>query len=252
MEVLSLAAWGLGELALVCLLYRGWQQRLLRRYPYFYFYIMCVTGSQVVRAVLRVEFPTLFQPGWWLLEFVTAVSGFGVTWEIYAHMMGPYRGARRMASSVMQLLLLLLLLKATLVGVSNVHDLIPTTLELERNLRMVQALLLVVMLALILHYRLPIGRNIRLMLFGYGIYLGAQVATLDVLVRLGKSFYRGWSVLSGVEYCLTLLIWCAGMWSLFPNPQPDFVLESDYQRISQQTVRAFDRVRNHLIQSWRA
>jgi hypothetical protein len=157
-----------------------------------------------------------------------------------------------MAASVFQLLFLLLLCKAAIVGLANPHDFIPTTLEFARNLRVVQALLLVVMLALIAYYGLPTGRNVRLMLFGYGMYLGAQVVTLDVLIRLGKSFYQGWSVLSGVEYCVTLVIWCAGMWSFFPNPEPGFTLEADYQRISQQTARAFDRLRDHLVQSWRA
>lgn len=254
MEALSFLMWWFGELLLACVLYRAWREQLFARYPYFYSYVVCVVVSEVVRVVLYVAFPNAFGLGWWISELLTGLMGFGVTWEIFVQMLGSYDGARRMARFVLRILFLLIVVRAGAAawGAPSLRILMPTTAEVERDLRIVQALLLLGMLSLIVHYSLPTGRNVRLMLVGYGTYLGCQVMTLDALSRWGKSFYQGWGILSSLEYCVTLLIWCAGMWSYFPNPAPELTLEHDYERVSGQATRAFDRLRDHLIQSWRA
>jgi hypothetical protein len=135
---------------------------------------------------------------------------------------------------------------------SPIQRLIPTTLELERNLRVLQALLLLTMFGLIVYYSIPLGRNLRSMLIGYGLLVGTGVVTLT----LGSLFaqinqWKWWALPTQVEYCATLVVWCVGMWSYAPNPTPGIALELDYERISARTTRAFGRVRDHVAQSWR-
>ncbi len=250
--MVTLGGWWLLDLALVCLLIRAWSQKLFTRYRFFYTYIAAVLLGELARQYLYHFEPRLYAPGWWITEFVTSMMGFGVTWDIFSHVLGPYRGARRMAHTVLAVLFGGLALKAAVdLSNSSFRALVPTAVDFERNLRVLQALLLLTLIALIVHYALPAGRNLRWMLAGYAVHLGSQIALLSVLSVWGD-WPWGRQVLPTVEYCATLIVWCIGMWSYAPNPVPELTLERDYQRISGQTVRAFGRLREHLTQSWRA
>jgi len=248
--VISASRW-LVDALLVLLLYRACQQKLLTRYIYFYAYIGGVFGSEAIRQYLYYWRPTLYVNVWWISEFATAVLGFGITWEVFSQMLRPYRGVQRMARFVLAILVSGIVFNAV-IELSNTRfsALVPTTIELERNLRVVQALLVLVLLALVIYYELPVGRNLRWMLIGYGSYLGLQVILLTILSAFGD-WPLGRGVLPSVEYCATLIIWVIGMWSVAPNPASSCALEEDYDRISGQTIRAFGRLRQHLIQSWR-
>ena len=253
MERAAVVAWWCGDLLLGGLLVLGWWRKLFSRYPSFYLYVACVVSSEVVRHNLDTRASSTYARLWWISEFVTAAFGFCITWEIFTQMLGPYAGARRMARAILRVLFVGVLLKAGIaLQAAPFRALIPTTVELERDLRAIQALLLVSMIALIVHYALPTGRNIRFMLLGYAIYLGSQVMRLSLPTGSGVLIREAVPVLSGLEYCATLAIWCVGMWSFAPNPVPDLALERDYERISGQTIRAFMRLREHLNQSWRA
>lgn len=253
MELFSSAIWCVGDVALSCVLFRAWKRRLFAIYPYFYSYILSVVGADIVRHVLSSGFPTAYNVGWWTTEFLTALAGLAIAWEIFAQMLRPYSGARRMARAVFQIVVVLILFRAgaAIAVAPDLRHLVSTTTELQRNLRLVQAILIVVLATLIVHYMIPIGRNLRFMILGYGSYLICQVVTLDLLQRWGRRFETPWRVLSGLEYDAAVIIWCIGLWSLFPNPVPDRALEVDYQRISQQTVRAFGRLRDHVVEPWR-
>ena len=253
MELFSFAIWCAGDVALSCVLFRAWKWRLFATYPYFYSYIGSVVGADIVRHVLSSSFPSAYAVGWWTTEFLTALAGLAITWEIFTQMLRPYLGARRMARAIFQIILVLILVRAgvAMAGAPDLRHLASTTAELQRNLRLIQAILIVVLASLIVHYMIPTGRNLRFMILGYGSYLICQVVTLDLLERWGRRFEAPWRVLSSLEYDATLIIWCIGLWSLFPNPAPDRALEVDYQRISQQTGRAFDRLRDHVVEPWR-
>ena len=68
---------------------------------------------------------------------------FGVTWEIYAKTLAPYPGVRRMARTLMTILLAIMGAKALVELWGNqLHNLTATVLEFERDLRVVQMLLL--------------------------------------------------------------------------------------------------------------
>jgi hypothetical protein len=253
MGYFSQAIWWAGNLMLALILVRAWKGRLLARYPYFFGYVACVFCSSLLRIYVWTAFPQAYRPWYWISEAIGVVAGFGITWEIYAHVLAPYRGVNRMARSILGVLLGLVLSKAFVeLWRDPRRSLGPTTAELEGNLRVVQVLLLLAMLGLIVQYAVPIGRNIRLMLIGFGFYIGCSAVTLSLFSRWGNST---WSVLDLVHrlgYSVALATWVAGMWSYSPNPAPDNSLECDYERVSEHTIRALGQLRNHLIHSWRA
>jgi hypothetical protein len=243
--------WG-GIFWLCCLVLRAQRCGLFARYPYFFGYLGSVLCAVALNLALLPTSSRRYHVGYWIGEFVSAVAGFGVTWEIYSHVLAPYRGVRRMARVLLAIVLVAVVGEA-LMGLGNapMKTLMPITLELERNLRVVQALLLLAVVGLIVHYAIPMGRNIRYMLAGYGLYIGCAVIGFGLRAQWGQVFEIGRYQVQQVAWNITSMIWFAGMWSYSENPVPDMSLECDYDRISQDTVRALGRLRSHVTQSWR-
>ena len=251
--MLSQAIWWVGNLMLALILLRAWTGRLFARYPYFFGYVLCVFCSSMLRVYVWTAFPQAYRLWYWISEAIGVVAGFGVTWEIYAHVLAPYHGVNRMARSILGVLLGLVLSRAFVeLWRDPLKSLGPTTAELEGNLRVVQALLLLAILGLIVQYAVPMGRNIRLMLMGYGFYIVCGAVTLSLHSRLGESSGNVLGLVNRLGYSVTLAAWVGGMWSYSPEPAPDNSLECDYDRVSEHTIRALGQLRNHLIHSWRA
>lgn len=125
---------------------------------------------------------------------------------------------------------------------------------LERDLRAAQAILLLVIVALVAYYRVPIGKNLRGIIVGYGVFICASVVSLTLRAYLGKSFQSWWQYLQPAAYDLTLLIWCASLWSYEANPKPKarLELEFDYEAFAAQVSRALARARTYLSRTARS
>ncbi len=259
MGSLYLAVFWASMVMLACLLYRGWKRSLLREYPSFYVYIACVMVSAAVPEALsmgdvdRYRFVFWYQMVYWSLEAASAILGFGVTWEIYRVVLAPYSGVRRMARLIPPLLFFFVLARgmAKLLGRSD-GSFVPITLELEGNLRILQLLLLLMITGFVALYRTPMSRNTKALLLGYGLFIGSNVITLHLRAEWGLAFQHWWEMLQPLEYCVTLLVWCVGMWSYAPNPDAGAPLEAEYSRVAAQTSRDLERLRAHVNQSWRA
>jgi hypothetical protein len=105
--------------------------------------------------------------------------------------------------------------------------------------------------ALLAYYSIPIGRNLRGLMLGYGFYIGTNLVSLVLLSLLGHQFRSSWSYLRSTSYFVTLLIWGFSLWSYQPNPEPVSAvgLESDYQLLASRTKRLLETARAHI---WRA
>jgi hypothetical protein len=248
----SLLWWG-GTLLLAVALARMTWVHLLTRYPFFSVYLAAVFCRSPVLLSLRPVTSDGYRAGYWTTEFVCAMLAFGVTWEIYARTLAPYPGVRRMARTLMTILLGIMGAKALVELWGNpLHNLGSTVLEFERDLRVIQMLLLLGLLGLVAHYALPMGKNVLSILVGYGFYLGLRVVLLTVLTRSGLVYDSAVSLMLQVGWNLAVVIWCVGMWSYSGVPAPEQQLECDYERASERAMRAMVQLRTHLIQSWRS
>jgi len=252
MGILDRVIWWEGDGMLMCILWRLSLMSIGSRYPFFGVYVVSVLCSDLVRMYLQPVTSEAFRVGYWVSEFICALASFGVTWEIYSHVLAPYKGVRRMARTVLSVLLTVLIIRTLAEASANaVHALVPSTVELERNLRVVQSLLLLGLVGLVVHYAVPLGRNMRSMLVGYGLYLGSTVVALSLRSQWGATFEGAEGLILRLGWNVALVIWCVGMWSYAPNPTPDNSLECDYERISQNTIRALAQLRASVTQSWR-
>jgi len=153
-----------------------------------------------------------------------------------------------MARNVLAIVLLLVLSKG-LVGAWNGD--VPwavTMVELERNLRAIQALSLIVLAVLIAYYRVPLGRYAKGILAGYGIFIATIVVTLTLRTSIGQPFQAVWVFVQPHCYALSLGIWCFSLWSDEPSPvEPgQSKIEEDYQSLALLTRRSLVQAREFL------
>jgi len=239
-----------GDAVLIVLVARAFPSRLFRAYSYFYIYvssILCVEVFNRMHGSIGLS-PVDYAYAFWALDLLTAVIGFGLIWEVYRQVLAPYAGVRVMTRGVILMLLAGMLVKSyiALKG-SSFKRLMPTSLALEVNLRVVQFILLIALTSLIFYYAIPLARNLRYLLIGYAGYICADLLTLALV-----SNDRTRSLLVQLEYCVTLMIWCVGMWSWYREPVIITELQADYDRLSRHTARAVSRIRDHIAGEWRS
>jgi hypothetical protein len=238
--------WGgvaLGALLLV----RAFKERLLGKFPLFYTYIAWTLLVDLVRFYLYRARPGSYAEFYWGSELVSILAAYGVILEIYKRALENYPGVARRAQN---LLLLVLFVAAAKVVVNTLsspsRSWVLAIAELGRDLRNVQGALLIVLLGLFGHYRIPAGRNLRGLICGYGFFIATSISSLAFRARLRNELSLLMQKLQPVLYLIALLIWCVALWSYQPEPQPD--PELDYLRLVRQTRALLARSLTHV---WR-
>ena len=240
--------WG-GTAVEIMLLVRGAYTGLFRRYSSFYCYLGFVLAQSLVRYVVFHGWPDSYAYFYWSTEILSVLIGCAVVFEIYRVGLEAYPGTARIA----RLLLFLLFAAAILFGIFKSLN-APgwwaetTVMELERALRLVQALALVVLISLFLMYSIPFGRNLRGILFGYSLFVACSLFWLSFVYKGSGSFQSVWFVLYPALYCLCLCVWLAHLWSYSPQPSPAraTLLEQNYQEMALLTRRRLDQVRSYV------
>jgi hypothetical protein len=246
--MLARVLWWSGLAMLVTLLSRAFFSKLFRKYPFFYGYVTCVLIKSLAAVYFFVRSPDAYRRFYWRGEFFTVFLSFGVTWEIYAQLLAYYSGARRFARVLLSgVLVALLSILFVNIVTSSVWMPASDTAEFSRNLRVAQALMLMIVVGLVMYYSIPLGSNLRGIIFGYGLFVAADLINLSLRMHLGTTFQMWWSHLRPLVYLISLAIWCVTLWSYQPNPAPCPDLEEDYDWISRQTLNSFTRVRNYLL-----
>jgi hypothetical protein len=242
--VIQAVGWS-GILALVVVLWRAIHGRFLSKYPLFYLYAGYVVVSSSGALLFGLRSADLYWKYYWSSQFVALSFGLGVMAEIYRLILGPYRGARRLANVV---LMALLILASAYVLADGFPLHAASVIIVERDLRLAQSVLLFAVLVLSMYYQLPIGRNVRGIATGYGLFIGTSVLNLALYSYFGPSYQQTWSFLQPLEYCITVTVWCVFLWSYCP---PDPEMRSDeqpYSVVSVHTELAFRRLARQLVQ----
>ncbi len=246
--------WGTGTTLEGVLLFRALRGRLFAAYPVFYAYFSYVLVHSFAGFYLLRFHPGLYAHFYWYSQFLSVALGYGIIWEIFRQALKHYPGTARVARSALAIVFVLVLFKALFgAASSSAWSLATGTAELERSLRVVQAALLVTIVGLLAYYAIPVGRNLKGMIVGYGFFIGARVISLTLRSHFGPSFEPVWQHLPALTYYTALIIWCSTLWSYQPNPQPecDGGIERDYELLAARTASALMQARAHLVKAVR-
>ena len=128
-----------------------------------------------------------------------------------------------------------------------------TTLETERDLRIVQVALLIGLVALFAYYAIPLGRNLKGIIYGYGLFVVTSVVNLTLRDYLGDSLQHWAQYIQTVCYLLVLWVWCRTLWAYAPVPEPELepTIEVDYQSLVRTTREKLSSARAQLLRGMR-
>jgi hypothetical protein len=252
--LLSIAIW-LAAIGLETVpLLRGVRTRSIRHFAVFYSYLFIVLMSDLINLTVYFRWPREYPYVYWSSEHFAVLIGCALVWEVYRIAFARYPGAARISRDV---LLFLFIVAAARIAVKawNNAKWIPerSTLETDLDLRVIQVVLLLALVALFAYYAIPLGRNLKAIIYGYGFFLVTNVTGLTLRYQLGDSFQRAWQYFQQSSYFVVLLVWCWGLWRYRPVPQPERepALEADYERLIRETKSRLQLARSRLLRGMR-
>lgn len=221
-----------------------------REYLVFYSYLSYLFVEGLIRVFVLTFAPNSYLVIYWSTQFLEISAAYCVLWEIYRKILEPFAGTAKMASRLVAVAFLAVLGKAFFAALlARDWVLSKRVIELERDLRSVQATLVILLVGLMVYYQIPVGRNVRGLISGYGFFVGASVILLTLRSYIGTPFQVGWQYLQQASTLGTFLIWCFALYSYAPNPTPigENELERDYIVIATRTQQAMARARGYLV-----
>lgn len=242
--MLTMAIWWLGILLEGLLLLRGLQNQLVRQFPIFYSYILFVFLEELLRfSVYRWGADQYFEV-YWITQFLGLVIGSAVIFEIYRVGLRRFPGTARMTRYLLLLVFGTIFAK-TLANpsVSLFQWLEQSSLQLERDLRIVQAVAILTLVSTFLWYAIPFGRNLKGILSGYGLFIGMSIVQLTLMSHGWSDARLYWSYTQSASYLLVLGMWISALWSVQSATEPveAMQLENDYQTLVASTRTQLQR-----------
>jgi hypothetical protein len=241
--------WWTANAAEVLLLVRSVQGKFYRRYPTFYFYLGTVLILSLLRFAIFTLRPSFYPFFYWYTQYFAATIGYAVILEIYVQVFKKYPGAVRVSRVLLLGILVVVISKAIAVAPPS-HSLYSTETmaALERDMRLLQAVLLAGIIALLAHYKIPTGRNFQGIIVGYSGYVLANMICLPLGSQLEYGPRPGWREVLPLAYLAVLVIWCFTLWSYQPNPEPaeNSRIERDYHLIAERTNRLLSKISSLL------
>jgi hypothetical protein len=247
--VLTQAIWCVGILLEIVVAVRAIGNKLFSTYPLFYAFFFSVFVGDIFRHIAYSFAPADYPLVFWPTDFVSLLLGCGIVLEILRHALAPYRGAERFART-----LGLIVFSAVFCVECGYFLIFPagstiktTYFALERDFLGVQAIFIFAALAVVLYYGIPMGRNLKGIALGYGLCIGGSLIFFALRSQIGIGFDR-WMSIVPLSYDVSLLIWCATLWSHHPSPIPDphVRIETDYELLVSRTRKALGTTRSHL------
>ena len=253
--MLTQTLWWSCNALMACLLARAIRGGFFKKYLVFYLYLSYGLVLTLLRFYFYVFKPSVYRTLWWYTEFLSIAVGYCVIWEIYEQALAAYPGSLLMARRLIRALFVIVLAKTLASALSSSAWVLANTAgELERNLRTVQAGLLIVVLAILTYYMIPIGWNLRGIILGYGFFVGTGLINYSLRSHLGDTFQLWWRYFQTTTWLATLLIWLATLWAYHPNPAPEkeMEIERDYELFSVRTAQAVAKARGYLLRAVRS
>jgi hypothetical protein len=247
-----LALIGAASALQLLILLRGYLARMLATYAWFYTYIATSLLLGAILGFVSYVQPAQYTPMYWRFQFLSLAIGCGIVLEIFKHVLADYAGAEKFARIFCLITFGLIFVVALVYPYFKSSE--PMTsyqITLERNVRLSQSFFFVVILTVIFYYVIPLGRNMRGMLYGYGLYLGTSLVALALRAYLGPGFNTVWRIAQPLSFDVSLVIWLVAFWKFAPNPRPTKpgALGTDYDAIAALTKERIDALRSYLGRS---
>lgn len=246
----------IGAIAVEALiLLRGVRSSLLKRYPGFYSYLVCVLLTEFLRYSSYRLFPGFYPAVYWDSELVLIVASYAIIFDIFKQALRSSTGVSRLAQ---KMLLMMFALAAGYIVTPFLHLRLGSlkhfaSFEFSLYLRQIEAASLLVVLWLVGRYRVSLGHNLLGLLIGYSLLVGFDVMNVGFQVFSGAQDSPLLRRLRPIIFILALITWCGSLWSFEPDPaQPsESAVERDYRLLVARTQTMLARITAHLGRTMR-
>jgi hypothetical protein len=247
MGIFTQFVWLGGLLLEGVILVRSIHGKSLAKYPLFYAYVASVLVNSAFLYVISIVMPSMNVPLYWRTQLVTLALGCGVILEIsrnaFAQHVSLDRFVRWTMGTTFGIIFLLVAIHAFLLPHWNPSV---NSADLERDLRLAQAVALLTIVVFTEYYGIEIGKNIKGMTLGLGVYVGASIISLTLRLFVGDQFNVAWQIIQSSSYLAALLIWTEALWSYQPAPARPPEPKDDYQRLAGRTRQVLGSIQEHL------
>jgi hypothetical protein len=249
MEILSQVVEYSGLLMEAVILVRAIQRKTFAKYSIFYTYLLTVLVTSVfLKIASHTATPPVYALLYWRVQLVTLALGCGVIVEISRHVFTRHVSLDRFARWVAIIAFGAIFL-AFAIHVAFLPHWKPVAnpAELERDLRIAQAIALLSIVFLTGYYSIEIGKNMKGLILGFGVYVGASIISLTLRLFIGIQFSPVWKVIGPFSYTAALLIWTVALWSYEPAPaSPPEPTDVDYRRLAGRTRQLLGSIQDQL------
>ena len=201
------------------LIFRSWQTRLRAAYPLFFSYLAFVLTQDILRYADAHFRPSIYPGTYWTTEFLGVFAGCAVVLEFSWIALAQFPGVAKLARVAVTLAFSLTVGKVLLTALQGSHGWsVLLIVQLERDMRFVQIIAICSLLYLFLRYKVPIGRNLRGIILGYGLFIGINVVNLTYLGMFGGAVQFIASHIQSSAYIFALGVWTVFLWIHVAQP----------------------------------
>ena len=226
------------------LIFRIWHTRNVRVFPLFFSYVAFIQVQEILSYLVAHLRPAFYPVFYWSTEFIGVFAGCAVVLEFAWIGLAQFPGAAKLARVALIATFSLTVGKVLVTAIQGTLGwTVLLIVQLERDMRFVQIAAILSLLLLFLRYQVPLGRNLRGIIFGYGLFLAINIVNLTYLERLGETVGSMASHIQSSAYFFALCVWTAFLWLRVAQPAiAEAPLQTGYNEI-------LDRTRTQLART---
>lgn len=201
----------------VLLLVRAMQGRFLRRFPFFFVYVLYMLITGAAAELLYIWQSAVYPEAAWARLLTSLVAEFIVLLEISDHLFGRFPAVRRLGRFLAAVICAAFLFAYVLPALSEAHTSQLLILEFYKRASLTKAVVIVVLLAACRFYRLPMTREVSGIIVGFAVFLTSNIVNCTLMEELGVSATeRAFGIIGPLSYTLGMLIWTVALWNAKP------------------------------------
>jgi len=192
------------------------------RYPHVTAFVAFDLLSNIVLFLIDRSRPEWFADAYWRIASISLCLRFLVNWEFFRGIFPRRSTLYDIASRIVMTVVLFTLPAIVFLGWKQASSLPYLYLHfspvVEQYVSLAQALLLLATAAVAWYYRIPLGKNLRGLGLGFGIYLLLRVVNFASL-QLLRGFSSYWRVLTPMTFVGMVVLWFWAFWEYAPPPR---------------------------------
>lgn len=203
------------------ILWRFSKKAMWHRYPYLVLFVAYDLLGNLVLFPIRRYKADWFAVAYWQIEWISLFLRFLINWEFFRGIFRRESALRDVGYKVLLAVELIGLPAILFLGWSQASAVRYVYMSMspvvEQYFSLAQALLLLTPAAVARYYGLALGRNVRGLGFGFGLYALVRAMNFASLQAI-RGFVPYWRFLVPASLIAMMAVWLWGFWEYAPSP----------------------------------